>query len=62
MELEFKNVTFYEKGKSEYPRKTFQKERTNNKLKPHMALTPGLKPGPHQWEESVLTTVPPCQL
>ena len=28
--------------------KTFQKERTNNRLKPHMALTLGLKPGPHR--------------
>ena len=27
-------------------------ERTNNKLNPHMALTPGFKPGSHCWEAS----------
>ena len=34
------------------------KERTNNKLNPHMALTPGFEPGPHLWEVGPLTTVP----
>ena len=32
--------------------------RTNNKLNPHMASTPGIEPGPHGWETSALTTVP----
>ena len=35
------------------------KERTNNKLNPHMASTPGFEPGPHWWEASALTTAPP---
>ena len=34
------------------------KERTNNKLNPHMALTPGFEPGPLWWEASALTTAP----
>ena len=34
------------------------KERTNNKLNPHMALTPGCEPWPHWWEASALTTAP----
>ena len=34
------------------------KERTNNKLNPHMALTPGFEPGPQWWEASALTTAP----
>ena len=29
--------------------------RTSNKFNPHM--TPGIEPGPHWWEVSVLTTV-----
>ena len=37
------------------------KERTNNKLNPHMASTPGFEPGPHCWEASVLTTAPPLR-
>ena len=35
------------------------KERTNNKLNPHMALTPRFEPGLHWWEKSALTTAPP---
>ena len=35
------------------------RERTNNKLTPHMAATPGFEPGPHWWEASGLTTAPP---
>ena len=34
------------------------KERTKNKLNPHMASTPGFEPGPHWWETSALTTAP----
>ena len=34
------------------------KERTNNKLNPHKASTPGFEPGPHWWEASALTTAP----
>ena len=40
-------------------RKTLGAEtRTNNKLNPHMTLSPGIEPGPHWWEASALTTVP----
>ena len=35
------------------------KERTNNKLNPHMASTSGFEPGPHWWETSALTTASP---
>ena len=34
------------------------KERTNNKLNPHKASTPGFETRPHLWEVSALTTVP----
>ena len=30
--------------------------RTDNKLNPHMAPTPGFEPRPHWWEASALTT------
>ena len=33
--------------------------RTNNKLNPHMASTPGNKPAPHWWQASALITGPP---
>jgi len=46
-----------EGGKHESPEKTPQsKERTNSKLNPHMVLAV-IKPGPHWWEVSTLTTV-----
>ena len=32
--------------------------RTNNKLNTHMTPRPGIKPGPHWWEASALTTAP----
>ena len=36
-------------------------ERTNNKLNPHIALTPGFEAGQHErwWDTSALTTAPP---
>ena len=36
-----------------------EKERTNNKLYPHMASMSGFEPRPHWWEASAPTTVPP---
>ena len=37
------------------------KVRTNNKLNPHMASTPGFEPGQNWWElASALVTVHPC--
>ena len=49
MELEFGNVGFRGEGKTGVPREKplGAKERTNNKLNPHMASTPGFEPGPH---------------
>ena len=35
------------------------KERTNNKLNPHMALMLGFETRPHWWEAGAFTTVPP---
>ena len=35
------------------------KERTKNKLNPHMASTPGVEPAPHWWKARALTTAPP---
>ena len=32
------------------------RERTNNKLNPHMASTPGFEPRSHWWEANALTT------
>ena len=48
-----KVLVFEEKGKPEYPWKTEPhgaKERTNNKLNPHMASTSGFEPWPHWYE------------
>ena len=44
-------LVFGERGKLEYPEKNplGAKERTNNRLNPHMASTPGFEPGPHWW-------------
>ena len=53
-------LVFEEKEKPEYPEeKSLEaRERTNNKLNPHMASTPGFEPAPDRWEASALTTAP----
>ena len=53
-------LVFEERGKTGVPgeKPLGAKERTNNKLNPHMASTPGFEPGPHWWEASALTTAP----
>jgi len=58
--LGFGNVVFEERGKLEYPGKKplGAEKRTNNKLNPHMTPSPGIEPGTHWWEASVLTTAP----
>ena len=58
IELEFESVGFWGEGKTGVPgeKPVEAKERTNNKLNPHMASTPGFEPGPHWWETSALTT------
>ena len=51
---------FEKRGKPEYPGRTSggAKEKINNKLNPHLALTLGFEPGLHWWKVSSLTTVP----
>ena len=60
IELEFGSVGFCGEGKTgetgEKPLRA--RERTNNKLNPHMASTPGFELKPHWWEASALTTAP----
>ena len=48
VELVFGNVGFWGEGKTGVPgeKPLGAKERTNNKLNPHMASTPGFQPGP----------------
>ena len=60
IELEFGSVGFWGEGKTGVPgeKPLRARERTKNKLNPQMASTPGVKPGPHWWEASALTTAP----
>ena len=61
VELEFGNVGFWGDGKTEViGEKLFgAKGRTNRKLKPLVALTPGLESVSHWWKASALSTAPP---
>ena len=61
IELEFGSVSFRGEGKAGVPgeKPLRVRERTNNKLNPHMASTLGVERGPHWWEVSALTTAPP---
>ena len=54
-------LVFEERRKPEYmERKPLgAKERTNNKLNPHMESTTGFEPSPQWWEASALITAPP---
>ena len=49
VELEFRHVGLRGEGKTAVPgeKPLGARERTNNKLNPHMASTPGFEPGPH---------------
>ena len=60
IEMAFGNVGFSGEGKTGVPgeKPLRARERTSNKLNPHMASTPGFEPGPHWWEASALTTAP----
>ena len=52
-----------ETEKQEYPEKPVGvKERTNNKLNPHLKSTPGFEPKSNWWEASALTTASPFLL
>ena len=61
VELEFGNVGFGGERQTGVPgeKPLGAKERTKNKINPHMASTPRFEPGPHWWEASALTTAPP---
>ena len=52
-------LVFEERGKYPENKSLGAKERTNNKLKPHIASNPGYEPWPHRWEASALPTAPP---
>ena len=60
VELEFGNVGFGGEGKTGVPgeKPLGANERTNNKLNPHMASTPGFEPKSNWCEASALTTAP----
>ena len=63
IELEFGSVGFWGEMKTGVPEEKSRgaRERTNNKLNPHMASRPGREPGPHWLEASALTTAPPLR-
>ena len=61
VDFDFGNVGFGGEGQTGVPgeKPLGAKERTKNKINPHMASTPGFEPGPHRWEASALTAAPP---
>ena len=61
IELEFGSVGFGGEGKTRVPEQKplRARERTNNKLKPHMELRPGFEAGSDWWKASTLTTASP---
>ena len=56
IKVEFRSVGFC--GGRKTGKNPQSKERTNNKLDPHMMPGPRIEPGPHWWEASALTTAP----
>ena len=61
VEWEFSSVGFRGVGKTRVAREKplGARERTNNKLNSHMALTPRYEPRPYWWDMNVLNTAPP---
>ena len=61
--LEFGNVGYWGEEETGVPgeKPLGAKERTNNKLNPHMASTPGFEPGLHWKEASALTLALPIK-
>ena len=52
-------LVFVEEEKSKNPEKNPRSKMiTNKKLNPRVTPGPGIKPGPHWWEASALTTAP----
>ena len=55
--LNFEMLVFEQRGKPEYQageKPLGARTRINDKLNPHMTLSPGIEPGPHWWEASAL--------
>ena len=54
IEMEFGSIGFKGEGKTGVPgeKPLGARERTNNKLNPHMASMPGYEQRPHWWEAS----------
>ena len=53
-------LVFEEREDPEYPEKKplGAETRTNNKLNPHLMLSPSIEPRPHWWEASTFTIAP----
>ena len=53
-------LVFEDRGKPQYLQKISRSKGENQQQTqhPHMALTPGIEPGPHCWEASALTAAP----
>ena len=62
IELEFEKIGFWGEGKNGVPREKplGARERTNNKLNPHMALMLGFEPRSHWWAASPPQMHHPC--
>ena len=58
--MEFGRVGFLGKGKTRVPgeKPLGARERTNKKLNPRTASTPGFQPRPHWWEVGALANAP----
>ena len=52
-------LVFGERGKPEYPEKNLSEQGREPTTNSTHISTPGFEPGPHWWEASALTTVPP---
>ena len=61
IELEFRKCWFLRRGEDQktWRQTSRSKERTKNKLNPHMMPGPGIELGPQWWEVSTLSTAPP---
>ena len=62
IELEFGSISFYGGRKTGEPgEKPSEQGREPTTNSTHMTLGSGIKPGPHWWEASALTTAPPLR-
>ena len=51
-------LVFGEMGRPEYPGKNFSEQSGEPTNSTHMTSDPGIKPAPHWWKASALTTAP----